>query len=187
MALRTGAAIPLGSFADGEDLSGIFSVQVPLTVDIGGKIGHHVFLGGYLGVGIGGTGDGAVFCRPSNVSCATASFRLGIEVQYHFLPARFANPWIGYGIGYESSAIGISRPDGTGSYAGAGFELAHFMGGVDFRLGRVFGIGPFVDLSLAEFIHERVDTPGDPVRDGSISNTALHEWLFIGVRGVFFP
>ena len=187
MALRTGAAIPLGSFEAGEDLAGIFSAQVPLTADIGGKIGHHVFLGGYLGLGIGGTGGDVIVCRPSNVSCATASFRAGIEVLYHFLPERFTNPWIGYGLGYESSAIGISRGDGTGTYAGAGFEFAHFMGGVDFRLGRVFGIGPFVDLSLAEFVHARVDTPGDPVQDGSIDNPALHEWLVLGVRGVFFP
>jgi hypothetical protein len=191
LALRTGYAIPLGSFDDepGADMSKIYSGQVPFIVDIGGKIGKYVFLGGYLGLGIGGTGDLlSPACDLSGASCATATFRTGIEVEYNFLPDRLANPWVGYGIGYESSAAGISVPGQSDrSFSGQGIEFAHLLGGVDFRLGRVFGIGPFVDFSVGEYFHAHIDVGNSTALDGSIDQTAIHEWLTFGVRGVFFP
>ena len=57
------------------------------------------------------------------------------------------------------------------------------MGGVDFRLSRAFGIGPFVDLSVARFSSGHDDLVGD----FDIPNKATHEWLTLGVRAVIFP
>lgn len=60
------------------------------------------------------------------------------------------------------------------------------MGGVDFRLSKDFGIGPFVDFSLAEYTHIKVTAPGLN-QSASVSNKAVHEWLALGIRAVLFP
>lgn len=67
------------------------------------------------------------------------------------------------------------------------------MGGVDFRLDRVFGLGPFVDFSLGEYTGY-LFSPGEYSSDEppdrsyqDIPEKALHEWLMLGIRGVFFP
>jgi hypothetical protein len=190
MALRTGYALPLGDF-DGEPnaaMSQIYSGQVPFIFDIGGKLTENVFLGGYLGLGIGGTGSmfDAV-CGQSGATCATATFRLGIETHYQFLPAAFSNPWLGYGIGIESSAAGVSQGGRDLTFSGTGFEFAHFLGGVDFRLSRAFGLGPFVDFSLGQYDRARIDLGTGTAVDGSIATKAMHEWLAFGVRAVLFP
>ena len=67
-----------------------------------------------------------------------------------------------------------------------GFEYAHFMGGVDFRLNDGFGIGPVVDFSIGEYSHAHYDS-GRTTTDEDIQNKATHEWLTLGVRFVFFP
>jgi len=58
--LRTGYALPLGSAdgSNGDEMSNLYSGQVPLLVEVGGKPSSAIFLGGYLGLGFGGT-DGA--------------------------------------------------------------------------------------------------------------------------------
>ncbi len=189
MALRTGYSIPMGkaSGEPGDDLSETFSGQVPILVDLGGKLGDNVFLGGYVGLGIGGAGSTVgTACDKYAVSCATASFRLGAELQYHFSPDEKTNPWLGYGIGLESSAVGGSTSRGDFSVAGVGPEFAHLMGGLDFRLSSGFGVGPFVDLSIAQYNQIQVKVPGDTSTQ-NITNKAIHEWLTIGARFVFWP
>ena len=59
MALRTGYSIPMGKATGvaGDDLNKTFFGQVPILVDLGGKLGDNVFLRGYLGLGIGGAGS----------------------------------------------------------------------------------------------------------------------------------
>ena len=190
LALRTGYALPFGSF-DQEpqgEMSNIYTGQVPIIFDIGGKIGKYVFLGGYLGLGFGGTGNLlAPACNRSDASCITVSVRSGAEVEYNFLPDRQVNPWIGYGIGYESISAAVSVPGRSdGTFTGVGIEYGHFMAGVDFRLGRVFGIGPFVDFSVGEYYRAHIDFAQVAI-DGTIDGKAVHEWLAFGVRGVFFP
>jgi hypothetical protein len=181
MALRTGYLMPMVSAtgAPGDDMSKSFGGQVPLILDLGFKPSPNVFLGGYLGLGFGGTGDG-VRC---DTSCVAASFRIGLEVQYHFAPAESVNPWIGYGIGIESAAVGDSN---NNSVAVAGVEWGHFMAGLDFRVSKSVGIGPLVDFSVGQYSHEEVKYNGLD-QQGDISNTATHEWLLIGGRLVIFP
>src|SRR4051812_1724874 len=62
MALRTGYAVPMGNArganpgSTGSDLamSDGFSGQVPIFIEIGGKVIPNLFVGGYLGLGFGG-------------------------------------------------------------------------------------------------------------------------------------
>jgi hypothetical protein len=151
-----------------------------------------VFLGLYGGPSIGGTSstfaNAQEQCPPgSSRSCVGADWRIGLEVQVHFRPAALFNPWVGYGLGFESasaSASGAGVPPTGVTYTG--LELARFAGGVDVRLSRYFGLGPFVGLDFGSYSVEHVEDLRTRV-DQSIPTTALHEWITIGVRGVLFP
>ena len=59
------------------------------------------------------------------------------------------------------------------------------MGGVDFRVARAFGIGPFVDVSVAQYSSGKIT--GDITKDGDITDKALHTWISLGAKVTFFP
>lgn len=74
MAVRTGFSLPMGNVSanPGADMSEFFSGQVPLFFDIGGKVIPNLFVGGYLGLGFGGTaGNLRAACDASNATCTT--------------------------------------------------------------------------------------------------------------------
>lgn len=188
MAIRTGWAQPFGSVLDDFDMSDFTTGQVPLFVEIGGKPIRELFVGGYLGLGFGAAaGQLSDTCDQANLDCMSVSTRIGVEVQWHILPHADFNPWVGYGIGLESSSMYVAQGDEDGNYSMAGFELARLSAGVDYRISRVFGIGPFVDFSLGKYYSYRIDAPAFPDTEGDIDDTAFHEWLTIGARFVFFP
>jgi len=189
MGLRAGYAVPMGRLTGfpNADMTNVFAGQVPLFVEIGGKPNAHLFVGGYFGLGFGGAaGVQKDACDMANASCIAVGIRIGGELQYHILPEGSANPWLGYGIGYESIALSGSSGGTTETVSVGGFEYAHFMGGVDFRLNHGFGIGPVVDFSIGEYSHAHYDS-GTTTTDEDIQNKATHEWLTLGVRFVFFP
>jgi len=191
MDIRTGYSLPMGK-ANGpmpvvglpeQQLSDISSGQVPLFVDIGAKVIPELFIGGYFGLAFGGAGGTTkAACELNRVDCLTVDVHFGVEAQYHILPAGQVNPWIGYGLGFESFALGRSVGGVTVSEGYSGFEFARFMAGVDFRLSRVVGVGPFADLAMTSFGSYN---PGST--SVSLPETGVHEWLTLGVRVVFFP
>lgn len=138
-ALRTGYSIASGEVegASGNPSDAVLH-QWPGIVDIGFKVTPELFVGVYSGLSAG-VGSCAT-------TCTSYGFQLGAELQYHILPNGFVNPWVGYGLGLEFLAIAPVR-----GYSG--FEFARLMGGADFRLDRVFGLGPFVDFSLTKYAH----------------------------------
>jgi len=161
------------------------SGQVPIIVDIGGKVIPQLFIGGYFGLGFGGvTGVNKSNCDLTNQACVAVSLNLGFEAQYHILPAGAVNPWLGYGIGLESLAYSVATSNNSTQTASlAGFNFARLSGGVDFRINRTFGVGPFVEYSLAKYT-----SANDGNQDVDIKDiTATHGWLTIGARFVFFP
>jgi hypothetical protein len=208
MALRTGYAVPMGDARGAEPcrgmspgacpppggpandvaMSDLFSGQVPIFVEVGGKVIPALFVGGFLGLGFGGAaGQVGESCKQDRSDCTTVGVRFGAEVQYHVLPAEMANPWIGYGFGFESIALALSRGGQTSTSGLSGLEFAHLMGGIDFRLSRVFGIGPFVDFSLGQYSKYRFETPYFGTQEGDIQATKMHQWLAFGARSTFFP
>jgi hypothetical protein len=190
MGLRTGYAVPLGKLAGGArgDMSDFTTGQVPIFVEIGGKIVPNFFLGGYLGLGFGGAaGFMDSVCTGSNLTCVAVGVRFGIEAQYHVVPAGKVNPWIGYGFGFESLGVSGSRGGNTQTVSVSGLEYAHFMGGVDFRLSRIVGLGPIVDFSMGQYSKVRSEATGEPTVDDDIADQAAHQWLSLGLRVVFFP
>ena len=72
MALRTGYSVPMGSATGGNggEMSNLYSGQVPLFVEIGGKPNAHLFIGGYFGIGFGGaSGAFDTSCVASHATC----------------------------------------------------------------------------------------------------------------------
>ncbi len=194
MALRTGFAMPFGTAQKAGNglpktkMSDFVGGQVPFFIEIGGKPIKQLFIGGYFGLGVGPAGgDAADACDDQNVDCLGVSTRFGVEVQYHILPHEDLNPWVGYGIGFETASLAVKDGDEDGSLNYGGFEFARLSGGVDFRISRVFGLGPFVDFSMGTYGTYRWDAPKFEDSDGDIAETALHEWLTVGARFVFFP
>lgn len=195
MDIRTGYSVPMGhltghqvtsdelSLAPDTKLSDTVSGQVPFIVDIGAKVIPELFLGGYFGLAFGGAGGATQrACDLAGTSCASVGIHLGVELQYQIRPAAVVDPWIGYGLGVESLAVSEARGGTSDSIGYGGFEFARLMAGVDFRVTRVFGVGPFVDLSMAQYSSVNVRS-----QSTSIENTATHEWLTLGARFVFFP
>lgn len=192
LALRTGYSIPMGKtgFAVpnlqtgsvGYGMSEVTTGQVPIIVDVGGKIIPQLFLGGYFGLAFGGEAGGAkAACEYNGGACISVSAYLGIEAQYHILPAGPVNPWLGYGIGVESLAVSEGN-NSNNNLSFGGFQFARLMGGVDFRVNRTFGVGPFVDLALG-----RYSSVSEGSRSVDINGGPGHQWLTLGVRFVFFP
>jgi outer membrane protein W len=125
---------------------------VPFLAELGGKITPNILIGGYLGLAVGGYGSALeATCKPSSVTCVTASLRIGAQIQYHILPAEKLNPWVGYGIGLESSGVSAKAPNAEASVAAVGIDFAHFTAGFDYRLNKQVGIGPVVDFSVGQY------------------------------------
>jgi len=180
MAVRTGAAIPFGKMYADHELSDYSSVQVPFVVDIGGKPIPELFIGGYIGIAVGGSAEKKVDLGGTRDSgYLRFGWRAGVEGQYHFIPGGDINPWVGYGFGWEAVGLGTIQGSPWAAVL-AGYEFAHLMGGADFRLTRIVGVGPFVDVSFGRY----TDSDRNELDD---ADHATHGWAIFGVRAVFVP
>ncbi len=191
LAFRIGAAVPAGSVssAQGDSMSNAFGVEVPLLLELGIKVHPLIFLGAYGGLQVGSTASyfSSQQACSSQRSCLGSDWTVGLEMQVHLRPAERFNPWVGYGIGYEAAsawATGGGLPAVGDSYTG--LQLARIAAGLDVRLSRYFGIGPFVGLDFGIYSQEHIQT-ATTTTDQSIPSTALHEWITFGARGVLFP
>ena len=169
------------------DLSRMYGTQGVVLLEIGAKVQDHIFVGGYLGGGLGGSGsDFQSACGRSGVSCLTSLFRLGFEAQYHFIPDGLINPWVGVGLGYESASLHVRGPGGEAKVSASGIELADLMIGADVRLTQKIGIGPVLSASAAQYSTAELESNGT-TKSGDIGDKAIHSWFNLGARAVFFP
>lgn len=129
------------------------AAQAVVFLDVGIRPIEWLFVGGYGGLGVG-------LAAESNGSHATLA-RGGVEALYMF-PSPKVTPWIGLavgGVGWLSS----------GRARSGGLEVTPLIGGVDFHLSRVIGLGPWVGVSFGSY-------------DGKVSG-----WVFAGPRLTLFP
>jgi hypothetical protein len=99
------------------------------------------------------------------------------------------NPWIGYGLAYEIAWQNIddhvARRTETSTVEG--FQYGRLEGGLDIRLGKVVGFGPYLQVEIGRYTHQRTSVYGSETYSGSIASTATHTWIGSGLRLVFFP
>lgn len=200
LAVRTGWTWPFGSAsaASGDNLASRYSSQFPLILDLGFKPKNWLLLGVYMGFSLGTDGNDARvsgLCNDrdndlnNDISCSSGSLRAGLQAQFHVSADARWNPWFGYGIGYEAAWQTIrDTPRGrTESTTASGMEVARLSSGLDCRMTRVLGIGPFAELALGRFTSTRTDVNNETRYDGPIPDRAAHVWLTVGLRTVLFP
>ena len=195
----TAMAFPFGRATDARRdwLNGRYSWQwVPLSLGLGAKLIDELYLGAYLDLGVGYEGsDSKTKSRceagddlSDDVDCSSLSVHAGVEARYNIAPSDSLNGWLGYGFGLTTGSQSISD---AGRYSETttahGIDFARLSGGLDFRLSRGFGMGPFAVFSLGRYLNQRTVIRDDVTFSGSIDNPAFHSWVTIGLRLVMFP
>jgi hypothetical protein len=199
--VRTGVSLPTGSAVAGSQMTDIVAAQVPIQIDLGLRPDPHLFLGAYGSYG---------FLFPASSACQGAScsgddVRLGIEAQYHFRPAMRFDPWVGVGAGYEWLHFASLQNGADETTKLQNFELLNVQAGLDYAVCTGLRLGPFASFALEQYEHETLTWTGGQAGAGATSDaspqsaqgtvlheqaqdvpqTALHEWLTLGVRGSF--
>lgn len=197
-----GVAFPVGTATGRRDdaLSRRYAWEfVPLDFGIGGKPTKNLYVGAYLGFGIGAegsdsalssacaSGDDGVF--KNDVACTTFTGFLGVKARYSFLPGEHVNPWLGYGIGLEITTFDFhdrlaSREENV-TMSGVDYGRVSF--GVDLRSTRGFGWGPYIGSSFGTYTHEQTSIGGKTTHDAAVASTTLHGWVTLGLHFVAFP
>jgi opacity protein-like surface antigen len=195
----TAIAIPFGRATDAphDSLGGRYSWHwMPFEVGMGTKVLDQLYVGAYVNLGVGWEGSDRhteARCEAGDdldddVSCSSVSVHGGVELRYTFAPSEPISGWVGYGIGVTSVSQTISD---VGQYSetstAQGIELARLSGGVDFRVKRGFGLGPYAVVSIGRFIHQRTEVRDTITFSGAIEDPAIHAWLCLGLRMVVFP
>jgi hypothetical protein len=173
--LRLGYALPMGSVAQNVDLSTGLSGAIPLVLEAAYRFTPNLSAGALFQYAIAQTKN----CDPG-ASCSASVVRIGIEGIYNMRMNTALDPWFGAGIGYEWLNISES---GAGTNVDGdvhGFEFLTLQGGGDYRLAPQFALGPFVSFSIGQYA-----TASSGSQSADIQNTAIHEWLQLGVRGTF--
>jgi len=65
------------------------------------------------GSGWGAAGLAKTYCDAHDADCAANGMHVGVEAQYHVLPAAAVDPWLGDGLGLETLALTASKNDAT--------------------------------------------------------------------------
>jgi len=174
--LRLGYAIPMGGIAQGLNLSDIMSGAIPFVIEAALRITPNFSLGGLFQYAIAQTKN----CDPG-ASCSASIWRVGLEGIYNFRTGNAFDPWMGLGVGYEQLSLSESGGAVSGDLEVHGWEFLTLQLGGEYRVGPNFALGPFGSFSLAQY--SSGSSGGGP--SGDIMNTAMHEWLQLGVRGIF--
>jgi hypothetical protein len=195
----TAVAFPFGAATAGraDALSARYGWQwVPFEIGLGAKVIDELYVGAYLSLGVGAEGSDAPTKRrceaghdiDDDVSCSSVTVHAGLEARYSFMPAESMNAWLGYGVGITTASQSISdagRYDETST--AQGIDFARLSGGLDFRFGRGFGLGPFAVASIGRYSHARTTINNVVTFSGDIDNPAMHAWVSLGMRMVILP
>ncbi|HTV24307.1 MAG TPA: hypothetical protein VMG12_36695 [Polyangiaceae bacterium] len=202
LALRTGFGLPIGKYADVQALAGVRDDDnavhddtygvIPIWIDAGYRLTDRVLLGAYFMFGVvlpktapadNPLGGGC----PEGFDCFATGVRFGVQAQYSFAPEAPLDPWLGVALGYERVGTELegevfSIPfEASTHYSGP--DLLQIQGGVDFRTGELFAIGPFASASAMQYTSCSLELAGEESRC-ELEDGGWHGWLVLGVRGV---
>jgi hypothetical protein len=181
LALQTGVALPFGRVDAqvGDDLDQTVAGAAPFGLDIGYYVGSTWLLGAYGSYALALPASALRSdCSAHRLTCSTDQVRLGFQTQVHGGAARGWDPWVGLGSGYEWLLVHA----GSAPLAVSGWEILRLDAGLDIRSQTAApGAGPFVSWAMGEFELESTGGNGP----AAIAHRKFHEWLTVGVRGVF--
>jgi hypothetical protein len=126
-----------------------------------------------------------VTVRTSGATDSAYDARLGAALRWHWLSVERLHPWVSFGVGIEwfrSRNLGDIDVDANGY----DWDLQI---GSDVRMGRAWTLGPYASARVGRYRHLSLRPHwrgGSPSQeDVSLSDSAMHEWFTIGVRGTF--
>lgn len=192
--LASGYMLPLGSAdgVSGDGMTNFVNGAVPIRIHAGWRfLRPNIFVGAYFAYGFSsvptgsGTEGAVIGCGSGTIGCSAHVLLYGIEGEFHVLPEGIFDPWVGLGFGFENTTIDASGPSASASVSATGFDFVTFTVGGDYKPMGNLGIGPFVGMTLGQFGNLSTSISNGNSSSASITNTALHEWLTIGVRGVY--
>jgi outer membrane protein W len=183
LGLRTGYAIPMGDIAGGggAQLSDNISGVIPIWIDAGYKLNPNMYIGADFQYGIALINNDKTGCGMSGRNCSANDVMFGVNFHYHLMPDQTIDPWAGVGIGYEIMQFGSTASSSDVN----GFQFLNLQLGGDYKATPELGIGPFLMFSLGQFSNCGVSVMGASASSCTINQTAMHEWLTIGIRGVY--
>jgi hypothetical protein len=180
--LGNGVGLPVGSMSRDDTgrtlaLSDLVSGRFSFTLGAGYRVSDLFSFGGFLQFGIMSLESNS--CS----SCSASDVRLGLETRLHFIPNHRVSPWASLGFGYErfTEQYYASRLDFNGA------ELNIGVGG-DFRVTRIFTLGPFVGLQLGTFYSwsgSGWDSAANGSHDIPNGEQTVHGWVLLGIHGAF--
>jgi hypothetical protein len=185
LGLRTGYAIPFGDRVSATPITDTIKGAVPAWFDVGYRFNPNMYVGGYVQYGFGFINNGdKIGCSTSGYSCSLNIVMFGADFHYHLLPYQEWDPWVGVGFGYETFTLSVSSQIGSASSGDNGVQFFNVQAGADYKVMPNLGVGPFVMFGLGQY--SNCSSSGPNVPSGcSIPQTALHEWLTLGVRGAY--
>lgn len=201
---RVGLTGGVGKVYSGLPIMDSMSGALPITVDVGWRMFPFLYMG------IVGTWA-PVFMKQNEQSCPypadchAYAWRLGAQADFHVAPRSSLDPYIGLGIGYEvlQTSIDTTRmvpvPGGalpanvSANVVDRGWEFAALTLGLDARVNKFLGIGPYVSAAVGVYdVHEgdiNVSANGMTLQQMPIPavNHVAHGIGTIGLRGTFNP
>lgn len=143
-----------------------------LDLSVGYRATPAFLVGGYLT--LGGYG------HPDDDDHGAFTAALGIEADFHLMPAAKLDPWISIGTGVK--LLVLDDPDGR-ERALTGLELAKVQVGLDYRVSPRFAIGPVLGASASMYsdIHDDAMSE-DPI---AIDDKDINWTFSLGVLGRF--
>ena len=199
---RFGYGVGAGSVYEGFSVSKGSYGFVPVIIDLGARITPHLYIGAYGGYGRVIPRTNSVSC-PEGFGCGVDQYRFGVQVDWHFAPSTWWDPYIGLNSGYEildSTVTGgrpVPTPAGTttgdvnATVTERGWEYLGVILGSEIRSSRLFGLGPFFSGSVGSYSSRsgstRVSVQGNTVSETSPAavNQATHALFMLGLRGSF--
>lgn len=118
--------------------------------------------------------------------CGGFDARISVGAQVHLLPARRLDPWLGLGFGYEILRVDSSddspAPGGVREFRSefGGTSYLEAEAGLDVRVVRGLGVGPYLGLTLARFAGVNTWADGQPDSQ-RFAKPAFHQWLIAGI------
>lgn len=183
---RIGYGFPSGDLASPSEFQGVpqrvsdtWDAKVPFWLEVGYRFTGSVWGMAYLELAPADITSSA--CAGGD--CSGSDVRVGLELQYHFLPRQQLDPWLGIGFGAEFLNSTLhGAPDLDQRYSGWEFPLLE--GGLDFAVTRRFTLGPYASLSFGQFTSYREEL-GGTATTFDLHDQAWHSWFQIGAKGTF--
>ncbi len=143
-----------------------------LQLDMGWRIDPNFMVGGY--------GEASLFDGGSLLSSDHATtLAAGIQGQYHVMPGRKYDPWVGVGFGWRGYWASRSN---IGTHKLQGLDLARVRVGLDYRVSPTVAVGPVFGITLTDFLSEK--RPGASGY-ADTNDRKLNTFVFGGLAGRF--